>query len=150
MTDKKYFPEVLTLKETAELLNLPLEKVYSLAERGKLPGAKVGGRWRFVRRKVLHWMRRVKKKTNRFFSRELPLVCIFFVLVFVLFHSNKLMPLTAKETYASSEISQMESLEESKMERPWWQFPGWETVFALLSCLYFIFAKYFFHHFLAR
>lgn len=37
----------LTLEEVAEYLRISRETVYKLAQRGKLPGTKVGNQWRF-------------------------------------------------------------------------------------------------------
>jgi excisionase family DNA binding protein len=37
---------LLTVKETAEYLRIPLPTVYYLAQRGKIPAIQIGGRWR--------------------------------------------------------------------------------------------------------
>ena len=37
---------LLTVKETAEYLRIPLPTVYYLVQRGKIPAIQVGGRWR--------------------------------------------------------------------------------------------------------
>ena len=37
---------LLTLKETAEYLRIPLPTVYYLVQRGKIPAIQIGGRWR--------------------------------------------------------------------------------------------------------
>ena len=43
-------PELMTVKEMAEYLNIPLATVYYLAQRWQLPGAiLIGGRWRIKR-----------------------------------------------------------------------------------------------------
>ena len=44
---------VLTPKEAAELLKLTAQTVIRLSANGKLPGAKIGGRWRFNREELL-------------------------------------------------------------------------------------------------
>ena len=49
-------PEVLTIEQIAELLHLHVMTVYRLAKNGKLPGFKVGGRWRFRRDALEAWM----------------------------------------------------------------------------------------------
>ena len=49
-------PEVLTVEEVAKLLHLHVMTVYRLAKEGKLPGFKVGGRWRFQREVLEQWM----------------------------------------------------------------------------------------------
>ncbi len=38
--------DLLTVKETAEYLRIPLPTVYSLVQRGKIPAIQIGGRWR--------------------------------------------------------------------------------------------------------
>jgi excisionase family DNA binding protein len=37
---------LLTVKETAEYLRIPLPTVYYLVQRGKIPAIHIGGRWR--------------------------------------------------------------------------------------------------------
>lgn len=37
---------LLTVKEAAEYLRIPLPTVYYLVQRGKIPGIQIGGRWR--------------------------------------------------------------------------------------------------------
>jgi excisionase family DNA binding protein len=49
-------PEVLTPAQLAELLQLDEEAVVELAERGDLPGRKLGDEWRFSRSAVLAWL----------------------------------------------------------------------------------------------
>lgn len=49
---------LITVKETAEYLNIPLPTVYYLVQRGQLPAIQIGGRWRVKKdlldREVLH------------------------------------------------------------------------------------------------
>jgi excisionase family DNA binding protein len=49
---------LLTVKETAEYLRIPLPTVYYLVQRGQLPAVQIGGRWRIKKdlldRDVLH------------------------------------------------------------------------------------------------
>ena len=49
---------LLTVKETAEYLRIPLPTVYYLVQRGKIPAIQIGGRWRIKQssldRDVLH------------------------------------------------------------------------------------------------
>lgn len=42
-------PELMTVKETAEYLRIPLPTVYYLVQRGQLPAVQIGGRWRIKR-----------------------------------------------------------------------------------------------------
>ena len=51
-------PDLLTVKETAEYLHIPVPTVYYLVQRGQLPAVQIGGRWRVKKealdREVLH------------------------------------------------------------------------------------------------
>jgi excisionase family DNA binding protein len=49
-------PEVLTLGQLAEFLQLDEDEARALAELGRLPGRKLGKEWRFSRRAVLDWL----------------------------------------------------------------------------------------------
>ena len=49
-------PEILTVEQVAELLHLHTMTVYRLVKEGKLPGFKVGGRWRFEKTALETWM----------------------------------------------------------------------------------------------
>ena len=51
-------PEVLTLAQAAELLQVEEDTVRELAEAGELPGRDVGGEWRFSRDALLAWLAR--------------------------------------------------------------------------------------------
>jgi nitrogen PTS system EIIA component len=46
------------LNSLARYLHLELQKVQRLAERGKLPGRKVAGEWRFSKSDIHHWYER--------------------------------------------------------------------------------------------
>jgi excisionase family DNA binding protein len=41
--------EVMTAREVADLLHLPVSTVYYLARRGELPASRLGRTWRFLR-----------------------------------------------------------------------------------------------------
>lgn len=47
-----------TIETLAVHLHLTPQQVARLADRGKLPGRKVAGRWRFSRAEIHHWMER--------------------------------------------------------------------------------------------
>ena len=49
-------PEVLTLEQAAELLQLEPAAVAELAGAGELPGRRIGEEWRFARTAVLAWL----------------------------------------------------------------------------------------------
>jgi len=46
----------MTLEDFARHIGMPLAEVARLAERGKLPCEKVGGKWRFNRARVTEWL----------------------------------------------------------------------------------------------
>jgi excisionase family DNA binding protein len=49
-------PEVLTLEQAAELLQIEPEAVAELAGAGELPGRRIGEAWRFSRSALLAWL----------------------------------------------------------------------------------------------
>lgn len=50
--------EVLTIVELASFLKLKRQTLYRWAQKGKIPGAKIGKEWRFRRSVVEEWMRK--------------------------------------------------------------------------------------------
>jgi excisionase family DNA binding protein len=54
--EKFLAPEVLTLEDASELLQVAPEDVQALAAAGELPGRKIGETWRFSRAAVLRWL----------------------------------------------------------------------------------------------
>jgi excisionase family DNA binding protein len=55
-------PDVLTLEQLAQLLQVDEKTVRSLAAKGDLPGRKVGRHWRFSRQAVLEWLAMPERK----------------------------------------------------------------------------------------
>ena len=49
-------PEVLTLEQAAELLQVEPDQAVELAEAGELPGRRIGDSWRFSREALLAWL----------------------------------------------------------------------------------------------
>jgi excisionase family DNA binding protein len=49
-------PEIMTVEQTAELLQVEMSVVLELAEGGELPGRRVGSTWRFSRQAVIEWL----------------------------------------------------------------------------------------------
>jgi excisionase family DNA binding protein len=49
-------PQVLDAAQAAALLQVGEAAILELAERGELPGRKIGGAWRFSRRALLDWL----------------------------------------------------------------------------------------------
>ena len=48
--------DIMTLKEVATYLGLHVMTVYKLTREGTIPGAKIGGQWRFMRRVLDKWL----------------------------------------------------------------------------------------------
>ncbi len=65
MSDKK---QLMDIEDLAEYLGLNRSTVYGMAQKGKLPGAKIGGSWRFKPEDVEEWIEEQKEKTKG--SRE--------------------------------------------------------------------------------
>jgi excisionase family DNA binding protein len=57
-------PDVLTVEQLAELLQVDEKTVRSLAAKGELPGRKLGRHWRFSRQAVLAWLATPAKKRH--------------------------------------------------------------------------------------
>ncbi len=55
-------PDVLTVEQLAELLQVDEKTLRSLAAKGELPGRKVGRHWRFSRQAVLDWLATPERK----------------------------------------------------------------------------------------
>jgi excisionase family DNA binding protein len=51
-------PDVLTVPQLAEWLQVDEAAIAELAEAGELPGRRLGGEWRFAREAVLDWLAR--------------------------------------------------------------------------------------------
>jgi excisionase family DNA binding protein len=51
-------PEVLTLAEAADLLQVPEKVLGAMADAGDVPGRKLGDEWRFARAGLLRWLAR--------------------------------------------------------------------------------------------
>jgi PTS system nitrogen regulatory IIA component len=49
-------PDLLTLKQLADRLQLSERTLYRLLQRGELPGRKIGGQWRFRMAEIDYWL----------------------------------------------------------------------------------------------
>lgn len=159
--------EILNLKETAQLLRVKPKRVYLLAKNGKLPGAKVGGRWRFVKSQILKWFRKSRKQAKDIFYL---IICVTVASSLVLLelsspgiktveaeeplrpHPREVREIKEKEEKTGREENELgaslpiaSSGGEGKANKPWWEVPGYETVLAILGCAYFIIVKFFLH-----
>ncbi len=54
--------DILDAEEVAKLLRLNGQTVKRLANRGELPGFKVGGRWRFKRQDIENYIEEQKRR----------------------------------------------------------------------------------------
>lgn len=54
--------EILTIKEVADYLKVAEKTIYRLAGSKKLPGFKVGGIWRFLKKDIDIWIKNQTKK----------------------------------------------------------------------------------------
>ena len=61
-------PDVLTLGQLADLLQVDEKTARSLAAKGELPGRKIGRDWRFSRQAVLDWLARPERKRRAGFE----------------------------------------------------------------------------------
>ena len=48
--------QIMTLQEVAKYLGLHVMTVYKLTREGRVPGAKIGGQWRFKRDVLEEWL----------------------------------------------------------------------------------------------
>lgn len=48
--------EILTADETANYLKVDVKTIYRLVKQGKIPGRKVGGKWRFRKDVLDEWL----------------------------------------------------------------------------------------------
>lgn len=55
----------MTLQEVAEHLKVGNKTIYSLVQRGLIPGFKVGGQWRFRRKDIEVWMESQMHRVTR-------------------------------------------------------------------------------------
>ncbi|NMA46194.1 MAG: helix-turn-helix domain-containing protein [Lentisphaerae bacterium] len=53
----------LTIDELSAYLKVSRSKLYQLAQKGELPGAKIGTQWRFDRDDIDHWMKGLRRAT---------------------------------------------------------------------------------------
>lgn len=49
-------PAVMTVREVAEYVRIPLSSVYKLAQEGRIPCQKAGRQWRFNRQAIDLWL----------------------------------------------------------------------------------------------
>jgi excisionase family DNA binding protein len=52
----KQYPEVMTIKQVAEYIQIDAQSIYKMAQRGKIPCAKIAGQWRFKKSILDEWL----------------------------------------------------------------------------------------------
>jgi excisionase family DNA binding protein len=57
-------PEVLDARAAADLFDVDVDLVVELAEKGELPGRKLGEGWRFARQGLLDWLSHAEHKSG--------------------------------------------------------------------------------------
>ena len=62
--------QTMTVRDVARHLNVDEKTVYRLTQRGKLPGFKVAGTWRFQRSDLEDWIDRQKQAAAKQATKE--------------------------------------------------------------------------------
>ncbi|MCC6950815.1 MAG: helix-turn-helix domain-containing protein [Phycisphaerales bacterium] len=57
-------PEVMTISDLAEYLQVSKSSLYKLVQQGKVPGQKVGKHWRFRKDTVDQWLSASSEQTR--------------------------------------------------------------------------------------
>lgn len=52
----KQYPEIMTINQVAEYTHIEVQSVYKMAKRGKIPCAKIAGRWLFKKSILDEWL----------------------------------------------------------------------------------------------
>ena len=53
---KKDFAEIMTVRQVADYLQIDPQSVYKMAQRNKIPCAKIAGQWRFKKTILDEWL----------------------------------------------------------------------------------------------
>lgn len=51
------YPEIMTMEQAAELLQVSTRTIHRMVQQGKMPGRQVGSQWRFEREQLHEWVR---------------------------------------------------------------------------------------------
>ncbi|MGB2631183.1 MAG: helix-turn-helix domain-containing protein [Candidatus Omnitrophota bacterium] len=57
---------IMTVEELAKYLKMKVVTIYKHAQQGKLPGFKVGSKWRFKKETIDKWIEKQEKKKHVF------------------------------------------------------------------------------------
>ncbi len=62
--------EIMTLQDVAEYLKLADRTVYGYAQKGILPGIKIGSSWRFRKADIAAWIEKQREITEKSTSQR--------------------------------------------------------------------------------
>jgi excisionase family DNA binding protein len=68
------YPEIMTIDQAAEMLQVSTRTVHRMVKQGKMPGRQVGSQWRFEREQLREWVRgdwKAKELRESLTQREL-------------------------------------------------------------------------------
>ena len=65
MTIVKDKPNLLTLDELASYLRMQKVTIYKHAQEGKVPGFKIGSKWRFKKSTIDKWIAKKEKSSDK-------------------------------------------------------------------------------------
>jgi len=51
------YPEIMTMEQAAEFLQVSTRTIHRMVSQGKMPGRQVGSQWRFEREQLHQWIR---------------------------------------------------------------------------------------------
>ncbi|MBD3380461.1 MAG: helix-turn-helix domain-containing protein [Candidatus Omnitrophica bacterium] len=57
---------VMTVEELAKYLKMKVVTIYKHAQEGRIPGFKVGSKWRFKKETIDEWISRQERRTGQF------------------------------------------------------------------------------------
>jgi len=71
----KEYPEIMTVKQVAEYLQIDPQSVYKMAQRNKIPCAKIAGQWRFKKPIIDEWLNQkiTKHETVEIFEKPIKI-----------------------------------------------------------------------------
>ena len=55
---------VMTVEELADYLKMKVVTIYKHAQRGKIPGFKVGSKWRFKKETIDEWIQKQERNVK--------------------------------------------------------------------------------------
>lgn len=61
VTDMEPQDKWLTIEELSGYLKMSRSKLYQMAQKGELPGSKIGTQWRFDRDEIDDWMKSLRQ-----------------------------------------------------------------------------------------